>query len=281
MTLLRLEKEILKRTKAETDLKESQHRLDAMWLSVSEMEAEAVRLKTSQTREEAARLVYREAKLRMGFTDPDLEDLETVGSCSVWVSGLSSATQVSDLTAVFSEHGTVVNCNLLASHKNLTDTGYGHVTMANSKEAAACVKWLHQTELAGQNISVELSDAGAAKESFEEKTFLRKLKKNVEEGENKARDNSVEKNVVTELFDEVLQQKKNHPANPRQELTNILQDSIKDPALRNCLTSIIKPVEGGEEQYDILDREPQPGHDSEIDSYLGEDQPGEFDNFFG
>ena len=271
MTLLSLEKEILKRTKAEKDLEE--------------MEAEAARLKTSQTREEAARLVYLDAKLRQGFTDPDLKDLEPVGSCSVWVSGLSSATQVSDLTAVFSEHGTVVNCNLLASHKNNT-TGYGHVTMANSKEAAACVKWLHQTELAGRNISVELSDAGAAKESLEEETLLSKLEKNVEEeddeeGENKARDNAVEENVVTELFDEVLQQKKNHPAKPRQELTNILQDSIQDPALRNCLTSIISPVEEEDEQYNTLDREPQPGHDSEIDSYLGEDQPGEFDNFFG
>ena len=78
--------------------------------------------------------------------------------------------------------------------------------------------------------------------------------------------------MVTELFDEVLQLKKNHPASPRQELTDSLQDSITD--------SIIRPEED-EEKYDTLDREPQPGHDSEIDSYLGEDQPGEFDTFFG
>ena len=31
--------------------------------------------------------------------------------------------------------------------------------------------------------------------------------------------------------------------------------------------------------YDTLDRHPKPGHDSEIDSYLGEDLPGEFDGF--
>ena len=31
--------------------------------------------------------------------------------------------------------------------------------------------------------------------------------------------------------------------------------------------------------YDTLDRHPMPGHDSEIDSYLGEDLPGEFDGF--
>ena len=261
------------------DLEESQRRLDAMWLSVSEMEAEAVRLKTSQTREEAARMVYQEAKLRL----EDLKDPEPVGSCSVWVSGLSSATQVSDLTAAFSEHGTVVTCNLLPSHKNHTDTGFGHVTMANSKEAAACVERLHQSELAGERISVELSETGATKVNSPEKTFLRKLKLNVEEGEdeeeNKARDNPLVKNVLTDFFDEVLQQKRNHPVSPRQELTNILQDSIKDPALRNCLTSIISPAENAD--YDSLDREPHPGHDSEIDSYLGEDLPGEFDDFFG
>ena len=131
-------------------------------------------------------------------------------------------------------------------------------------------------ELGSQGTSEELSDrAGPAEESLEEAS---KSFNEVEESKEKP---SVVKNVVTELFDEVLQQKKNHPANPRQELTNILQDSIQDPALRNCLTSIISPVEEEDEQYDTLDREPQPGHDSEIDSYLGEDQPGEFDNFFG
>ena len=182
-----------------------------------------MRLKTGQAREETARLVFQEAKLRLGITDSDLEDPEPVGSCSLGVSGLSSAAQVSDLRSAFSEHRKI------------------------------------------------------------EKIFLRKLQNNIEEGEDekeeKVGDNSEVKNVVTELFDEVLQQKRNNPANPRQELTNILQDSIKDSALRNCLTSIISPVE--DDEYDTLDREPQPGHDSEIDSYLGEDHPGEFDDFFG
>ena len=153
-------------------MEESKLKLDAMWLSVSEMEAEAVRLRTSQAQEETVRrLLYEEARKRLGFTEPHLEDPEP--------------------------------------------------------ESA-------------------LSPAPAPGE---------------EEG-----------NVVTELFDEVLQLKKNHPASPRQELTDSLQDSITD--------SIIRPEED-EEKYDTLDREPQPGHDSEIDSYLGEDQPGEFDTFFG
>lgn len=153
-------------------MEESKLKLDAMWLSVSEMEAEAVRLRTSQAQEETVRrLLYEEARKRLGFTEPDLEDPEP--------------------------------------------------------ESA-------------------LSPAPAPCE---------------EEG-----------NVVTELFDEVLQQKKKHPVRPRQEPTDHLQDSIKD--------SIIRPGED-EEKYDTLDREPQPGHDSEIDSYLGEDQPGEFDTFFG
>ena len=242
-TNARLEEEMLKRAKSETDFEESQRRLDAMWLSVSEMEAEAVRLKAKE------RLVFREANLSLGFTDPEnLQNSEPAGSCSLRVSGLSSATEVSDLTAVFSEHGTVVNCSLL--------DGQSHVTMANAREAAVCLELLHQTQLAGRTISVELSEAGAAMESWEKE---KNSSENEEEGEdveeNKAGDNSLEKNVVTELFDEVLQQKKTHPAKPRQELTDIL--------------------------YDTLEREPQPGHDSEIDSYLGEDQPGEFDDFFG
>ena len=131
-------------------------------------------------------------------------------------------------------------------------------------------------ELGSQGTSEELSDrAGPAEESLEEAS---KSSNKVEESKEKP---SVVKNVVTELFDEVLQQKKIPPASPRQELTNLLQDSIKDPALRTCLTSIISPVEEDEDKYNTLDREPQPGHDSEIDSYLGEDQPGEFDTFFG
>ena len=132
-------------------------------------------------------------------------------------------------------------------------------------------------ELGSQGTSEELSDrAEPAEESLEEAS---KSFNEVEESKEKP---SVVKNVVTELFDEVLQQKKTPTASPRQELTNLLQDSIKDPALRTCLTSIISPVEEeDEDKYNTLDREPQPGHDSEIDSYLGEDQPGEFDTFFG
>merc|ERR1711971_116249 len=107
---------------------------------------------------------------------------EPAGSCSLRVSGLSSATRVSDLIAVFSEHGTVVNCNL-------SDTGCCHVTMAKSKEAVDCLELLHQTELAGRKISVELTDAEAAKGSLEkEKNSSDDFEENVEENK---------KNVVT------------------------------------------------------------------------------------
>ena len=100
-------------------------------------------------------------------------------------------------------------------------------------------------------------------------------------------------NLFEQLLDEThaARKKKEEAAvNPRQELTTIINDSIKDDALRNCLTSIIKeednkddPIsDNGEEPmtdpYDTLDRFPQPGLDDEIDPYLGEDKPGEFDD---
>ena len=125
---------------------------------------------------------------------------------------------------------------------------------------------------------------------------------------------SEEINSVFDLFDEVNSQRKKNAAedvrtiwnledqkpdsvgkvNIRTDLSNIISVSIKDEALRNCLSSIID--QGGDEEdkdstqdkdqeedgpdpYDTLDRFVQPGLDDEIEPYLEEDKPGEFDEY--
>ena len=135
--------------------------------------------------------------------------------------------------------------------------------------------------------------------------------------ERSANDNT-DCNTVFDLFDEVLSKRKNPPKIPklptseelkalqdskpkcvdtsRGELSNIIQKSIKDDTLRNCLTSIIEDGETNgavfeddsdqeentankEDPYDTLDRFPEVGLDDEIDPYLGADKPGEFKQY--
>ena len=137
--------------------------------------------------------------------------------------------------------------------------------------------------------------------------------------ERSANDNT-ECNTVFDLFDEVLSKRKNPPKIPklptneelmalqdskpnsvdtsRGELSNIIQKSIKDDTLRNCLTSIIEDVETNgavfednsdqeentankedRDPYDTLDKFPVVGLDDEIDPYLGADKPGEFKQY--
>ena len=160
------------------------------------------------------RLVLEEAKQRLGYTDEDLEEPEVgTSSCSLLVSGLDPDIKAIDLMTCFSSHGTVVSATLL-----------GNVTMSSSEEARRCVQALHDKDLNGSKISVEKTDIFTSHRErlqHDEKYFLRKLKKKVDDGYQKEQspgDNSVERNVVTELFDEVLQQKSRSDRERRESI---------------------------------------------------------------
>ena len=94
-----------------------------------------------------------------------------------------------------------------------------------------------------------------------------------------------------------IEAKKPSFVNSKDELSAIMNESIKDEGLRGFLLSIIKmkdqdsgdhekaaeevvdKEEAENDPYDTLDRHPQPGLDDEIDPYLGQDKPGEFDEY--
>ena len=144
-------------------------------------------------------MVLEEAKQRLGYTDEDLEAAGEMESASLLVSGLSPHTPLEAVAGLFSQHGTVSSAALL-----------GHITMSSSKEAASCLQLLHQTDLGGNKISVEISDLNNSqhdKLKQDEKRFLKRLKKKVNEDKfehSQLEDNFVDKIVVAELFDEVI-----------------------------------------------------------------------------
>ena len=167
------------------------------------------------------RLVLEEAKQRLGYTDEDLEEPEVgTSSCSLLVYPLPPDIKAEDLMICFSTFGTVVSTSVL-----------GHVTMSSSEEASRSVQGLHEKDLNGSQISVEKTDMFTSHRErlqHDEKSFLRKLKKKVDDGNQndpRSGDNSVEKNVVTELFDEVLEQKKSRSELERRESIQSEEDS--------------------------------------------------------
>lgn len=74
---------------------------------------------------------------------------------TLWVTGLSSTSKVSDLKNLFSKHGKVTSAKIVRSTKGTQRKWYGLLTMATSKDATKCIQKLHRTELGGHVISVE------------------------------------------------------------------------------------------------------------------------------
>ena len=164
-----------------------------------------------------------------------------------------------------------------------------------------------------EDVEVTEKDIGQLNECLPQPMASKEQTKDVQQEQEKNEDKSMheteERNSVFDLFDEINSQRKKkatvvededvkpdneEQVNTRRELSNIINDSIKDEALRNCLSSIISQGEDevtkddagdndqgedGPDPYDTLDRIVQPGLDDEIDPYLGEDEPGEFDNY--
>ena len=74
---------------------------------------------------------------------------------TLWVTGLSSTSKVSDLKNLFNKHGKVTTAKIVRSTKGTQRKWYGLLTMATSKDATKCIQKLHRTELGGHVISVE------------------------------------------------------------------------------------------------------------------------------
>ena len=183
----------------------------------------------------------------------------------------------------------------LCSHeKNLAEIGdlKQKLALLNSKEEKIQESHIEIKEIK-ENIEIP-----NAKEEVKQRTDVKK--NSVKDEKHEHEDEVQERNILFDLFDEVNSQRKKRNAEgevkeTQKELSQIIKDSIKDETLRNCLSSIIDEKSGdgenkepkpdkeyekeGPNPYDTLDRFPQPGLDDEIDPYLGEDKPGEFDEY--
>ena len=72
----------------------------------------------------------------------------------LYVGGLAYATTDTELEAAFAAHGTVVSAVVIKDRDTNRSKGFGFVEMSTADEAAAAIKALHDSELAGRRLLV-------------------------------------------------------------------------------------------------------------------------------
>jgi RNA recognition motif-containing protein len=75
-------------------------------------------------------------------------------SSKIYVGGLPYSSTSSDLTDLFSAHGTVESVNVITDKFTGQSRGFGFVEMATKEEAQAAITALHSTELGGRTLTV-------------------------------------------------------------------------------------------------------------------------------
>jgi RNA recognition motif-containing protein len=78
-------------------------------------------------------------------------------STKLFVGGLPWATTDDELRAAFEPHGTVVSANVVTDRDTGRSRGFGFVEYDNEQAASKAVEALHQTELGGRTIQVEVA----------------------------------------------------------------------------------------------------------------------------
>ena len=72
----------------------------------------------------------------------------------LYVGGLAYATTDQELNDAFAAHGTVVSAVVIMDRDSGRSKGFGFVEMSTPEEAAAAIKALHDSELAGRRLMV-------------------------------------------------------------------------------------------------------------------------------
>ena len=72
----------------------------------------------------------------------------------LYVGGLPYSTTASELTDLFSSHGTVESVNVITDKFTGQSRGFGFVEMATKEEAQAAIAALNSTELGGRTLIV-------------------------------------------------------------------------------------------------------------------------------
>ncbi|MFH2005089.1 MAG: RNA-binding protein [bacterium] len=77
--------------------------------------------------------------------------------CRLFVGGLSWNTTTDMLRATFAEFGPVADCAIVTDRDTGSSRGFGFVTMADRKDATRAIKKLHEADLDGRNIVVNIA----------------------------------------------------------------------------------------------------------------------------
>ena len=72
----------------------------------------------------------------------------------IYVGGLPYSVTESELTELFSAHGTVESVNVITDKFTGQSRGFGFVEMATAEEAQAAITALNSTELGGRTLTV-------------------------------------------------------------------------------------------------------------------------------
>lgn len=81
----------------------------------------------------------------------------TAMPCRLFVGGLSWDTDDKTLTEIFSEFGPVSDSLIVSDRATGRSRGFGFVTMENRKDAARAIEELHDTEVDGRSIIVNVA----------------------------------------------------------------------------------------------------------------------------
>jgi RNA recognition motif-containing protein len=73
------------------------------------------------------------------------------------VRNLSRSTTEQEIRILFSEHGTVTECNLVLDQKTAKSKGFAFVEMPNEKQAKLALTSLHETRVAKNKIRVKIA----------------------------------------------------------------------------------------------------------------------------
>lgn len=73
------------------------------------------------------------------------------------VRNLSRTTTEQEIRILFSEHGTVTECNLVLDQETGKSKGFGFVDMPNDEEAQKALANLHETRVAKNKIRVKIA----------------------------------------------------------------------------------------------------------------------------
>ena len=72
----------------------------------------------------------------------------------VYVGGLPYSATQTELTDLFSTHGTVQSANVISDKFTGQSRGFGFVEMSSPSEAQAAITALHSTEMGGRTLTV-------------------------------------------------------------------------------------------------------------------------------